>query len=120
MAAKLIVLERLPGKRLGFRVAFWADVPTARQPFYAKAGAVSVYKNATTQENDAIASGAVAELVEDISVDPQGTTNQTITKLKDAAADRLAAFQAEVTAYNPWSNYGTKFDGSTWDNQGVA
>ena len=41
---KIIILETYPGK---ICYAFWADVPLARQPFYAGAGKVSAWKDAT-------------------------------------------------------------------------
>jgi hypothetical protein len=122
MARRAIILENTtadsPGADIEIRVALWADVPVSRQPFYARAGAVSAYRNATNAENTAIASGALAESVQVIPR-PAGTTN---AQLRNAVEQALTAWQAYVTSFNPWARYGSSFDSatSTWTGVTVA
>ena len=51
MAQTIIILDQegLPSD-LNYRVAFWLDVPMARQRFYANAAAVSAFVDATAAE----------------------------------------------------------------------
>lgn len=118
MAARfrIIVMDRLPdfGSQ-SFRVAYWVDVPAARQSFYAKPGAVSAWANAQAADNAAIASGAVVEIVENF-VKPNGT-------LAQAQADLQANWQRHqdaVTNVNRYQRYGTTWDGTTWTAGGVS
>jgi len=116
MAKQIIVLERLPGQRLAFRYALWVNVPAARQSKYTNPTFISAYKDASLAEQTVLQTGAVAEVVEEVSVEP-GTT---VAQIKTLLETRWAAFQTEVTAANPWSNYGTFWDGTAWTNAGVA
>lgn len=120
MARKIIVLEQqgLPSDA-NYRVAYWLDVPVARQPFYANATATSVVigPNATTAgELSAIRSGAVLEVVEVIPR-PVGTT---AAQLRAAAEARWIELQNTLQTQNKWNRYGTSFDGTTWTNATVA
>jgi len=116
MAKRIIILDRVSGPRLAFRFMLWADVPSTRQAKYANPTFASAYKDASLAEQTALQTGAVAELVDEISVEP-GTT---VAQIKTLLETRWAVFQAEVTAENPWSNYGTFWDGAAWTNAGVA
>ncbi len=117
MAKRIILLDRQPGPRLMVKFVMWVDVPAARQSFYAMRQADgSAYKEATAAETVALTTGQMAELVDEISVEP-GTT---IAQVKSQLEARWAAFQAEVNAANPWQNYGTFWDGTAWTNAGVA
>ena len=116
MAKRVIVLERIGGDDRQWRVALWVSPPVARQPFYARDGAVSEWKDAQASDNSAIASGAVVEVLE--TVDVQGL-NQT------QARNRLEGLwnevNAKIQAANPWDRYGTVWDGVTgWANAGAA
>lgn len=118
MAKRAIVLEQQiddGDARPIFRVVLWADVPVARRPFYAQADATSAYRNATQAEIDAIRTGAVVERQMTVSADPP----QTAAQLRALIQDAWTAFQAEITARNPWSRYGTSWDGTTWTAGGV-
>jgi hypothetical protein len=99
-----------------YRYVLWADVPTARQPFYAQAGKVSEWRDATAPDNAALASGAVVEHADTLRVPPGATLAQIKTFLEARHAD----FQADITNNNPWVRYGMTFDGTTWVNGGVA
>ena len=109
---KIIILETEPEK---INYAFWADVPAARQRFYADAAKVSVWKDALAADNTALQNGSVTEFVHHLDIDA-GVTD---------ADRRLAlrrdwqAFQARVNNYNPWDKYGTTFD-TAWAIGGVA
>ncbi len=117
MARKIIILERvnIPSDQ-DFRVAFWLDVPAARQPFHANPAAVSAVKDATQAEVDAIKAGAV---VEETHVVP-ARSNATQAALLAALVTRYNARQAEFTARNPWARYGSFWDGSAWTAVTVA
>lgn len=117
MARLIIVLDRQDmGGDVGFRVAFWANVPAARQSFYADAARTSQVKDATAGELAALRNGSVTERVDVIRF-PTGTTlNQAQTGLVAA----FNAYQSEVNAYNPWNRYGTFWDGTSWTAGGVA
>jgi hypothetical protein len=120
MARKIIVLDQqgLPSDA-NFRVAYWLDVPVARQPFYADAAATSVVigPNGTTAgELSAIRSGAVMEVVEVIPK-PAGTT---AAQLRATAEARFAELQNTLNTQNKWSRYGSSFDGTAWTNVTVA
>lgn len=98
------------------RYVLWADVPPARQPFYAVPDKVSEWKDALPADNSAIASGAVAELVDTLKA-PAGTT---LAQLQAFLEQRHADFQANITNTNLWTRYGMTWNGTTWTLGGVA
>lgn len=110
---RVIILEKR-GDKLHY--AMWADVPAARQPFYADASKVSVWKDALPADNAALQSGAVTERI--ASTDFEAGAGPA--RIKQELETLAGRFQAEVNAYNPWSRYGTAWDGATWTNGGVA
>lgn len=120
MAKRVIILERLPmNGRLAFRYAMWADVPSARQAFYADPNAKSVWTGATAEENAAIASGAVLEQVAEYQ-DRTSLATETIADVRAALQAAWTAFQNQVTnADVKWSRYGTNWDGTTWTAGGA-
>ena len=113
MAKRIIVLDLTGGT---LRAALWADVPVARQPFYAQPGAVSAWKDASGPENAALASGAVAEKV--IAYTP--APGETQAQGRAILIAKWTSWQAYVTATNPWARYGSFYDGSSWTAGGVA
>ena len=110
---RVIVLEQDSTSPLTIRYVMRADVPSARQFFFAllQAGQVSAWLQATSVENTEIQSGAVREKV-DTQIFPSGTT------LAQAEAILLAnwqQWQAFVTADNPCQRYGSIMDATnTW------
>lgn len=116
MAARLkvIVLEQSDART--FRYALWADVPLARQPFYANTSASSVWKDATLSDITALRNGEVVERVDIFSV-PEGTL---IGSVRTHLRALWQAHQDRVTAEARWSRYGTTWDGTTWTAGGVA
>lgn len=120
MARRIIILDRIKmNGRLAFNYALWADVPAARQAFYAVAGAKSVWTGASAEENAAIASGAVLEQVGTYQ-DRTPNASETIADVRAALVVLWTAFQDQVTnADVKWSRYGTSWDGTTWTAAGA-
>ena len=125
MASKrIIVLDRLRNKenQIGdqspqcWNVAFWADVPAARQSFYADATLTSAVRNINASDLTAIQNGSVTEMVMVVQVDKGSTLSQMQIILQDL----WTAYQAKITAYNPWIRYGTFWDGTSWTAGGVS
>lgn len=114
---KIIVLDRYKDGDLAVRACFWLVVPAARQVFYADATKTSEFKNATAQEVQDIKDGKVYEVVESHSV---SGLNITIVEVRAKLIARYNALQASVTSENPWQNYGTSWDGTSWTPAGVA
>lgn len=112
MARKIIILESNPPGQgdIQFRFAMWADVPAARQSRYADATFASAVAGATAGEITALQTGAVVETVREARW-PAGTT---IPNIQAALVTEFNAYQARVTASNPWQRYGTSWDGSIW------
>ena len=108
MPSKLIIiLDRPAGGR--FNYALWADVPLARQPFYAQVGQVSAWTGASAAENTAIAAGQVVERIEGLPLD-----GQTLPQVQAFLIQRQLDFQAEINAVNTWTRYGTFYKDAAW------
>lgn len=95
------------------RYALWADVPVARQPFYAaQAGptAVSSWVDALPTDQTNIQLGRVVEQVEVLRV------TDVSVGVRPYLQAQWAAFQARITNVNPWLRYGSTatFDGTAW------
>ena len=115
MARKIIILDQVGGPA-DFRVAFWLDVPAARQPFYVNANATSEVIGASVAELDAIRTGKVVEAVQQI-LRPNDVGIGALRTLLQAEHARL---QNNLTTVNPWARYGTSWDGATWTPVTVA
>ena len=109
---KIIILETYPGK---ICYAFWADVPLARQPFYADAGKVSAWKDATAADNAALQNGSVVELAGEYPIEEGAGA----ARIQQVLRDLHGKYQARIDAHNPWSRYGTAYD-TAWTAGGVA
>lgn len=105
---RAIILEQTGGGP--YHYALWVDVPVARQPFYAKAGAVSAWTGALAGDITAIQTGAVAERLDTIERLPGETRAQMQTRIET----RWQAWQDEVTNENFWRFHGTTWDGAMW------
>lgn len=118
MARKIIILEKLeaPAGEPRYRYALWADVPSTRWPFFADASKTSPVKDITSQELSDLRAGKFLEKVDDARWD----SARTIAQIQAALQAAHAAYQADVTAYNPFVRYGTFWDGTTWTAGGVA
>lgn len=109
---KIIILDKI-GDKLNY--AMWADVPAARQVFYANAAKVSAWKDALPADNAALQSGAVVEQVR--STDFAGAEN--MPEVRTSLIATWNQFQNEINNVNPWKRYGTTYDGA-WINGGVT
>lgn len=114
---RIIILEHrnIPSD-LDFGYVMWADVPEARQSFYANATATSAYKSASAEELAALQAGSVVELTGALS----SIASRTIQQIQGALIARFNQFQAEITNNNRWVRYGTYWDGSAWTSVTVA
>lgn len=116
---RVIVLEQQNTIPLMFRYLMWADVPSARQPFYAaqQSSMVSAWKDATAGDNTALQNGSVTERV-DVATFLSGTT---LVQAEAVLAANWVAWNAAVQASNPWLRYGSVMDNTnTWTLGGVA
>jgi hypothetical protein len=122
MARKIIILERAgdPASAnfndLHFRYVLWADVPSARQSYFADANKSTLVKDATAGEKSSITSGAILEH-SDITNYPAGTS---VANIKADLINKFNDFQNSVNSFNPFQFYGTFYDGSTWTTGGVS
>ena len=115
MARKIIILQQI-GEPADYRVAFWLDVPAARQAFYANPTAESAVIGATAPEIAAIRAGQVMEVVRDFPRD-NGVTNAQLRSALEAAHTQL---HARLVSNNIWNRYGTSWDGAAWTAVTVA
>ena len=113
-AKRVIILEQLDTRT--YRYALWADVPLARQTYYANPAASSEWKQATAADVAALASGAVVEHVDHFVVEA-GTGLPAVRALLQT---QWQGFQDRITSDNPWVRYGTFWDGATWTAGGVS
>lgn len=107
---RVIVLDQPQGEPDHYRYALWADVPVARQSFYANPNAKSAWAGALAADNTALQNGSVVEDVRDQRVIPGTTLAQVETYLQNRWSD----YQTYITNYNPWLHYGSTWDGTTW------
>jgi hypothetical protein len=116
---RVIVLEQISTAPPTYRYALWADVPVARQAFYAarQAGAVSAWKDASVADNTALQNGSVTERSDTTVMNAGDTLATAQTRLQGI----WTAFQAEITAANPWLRYGSFMDtANSWTGGGVS
>ena len=116
MARKIIIQERLgEPSDFNFKFVLWADVPAARQSFYADVNKTTTVKDALAAELLAIRQGQILEKQNSASF-PAGTTGNQI---KTDLIAKFNQFQSEVNSLNPWQFYGTFWDGTIWTNAGA-
>jgi len=116
---RIIILEQLNAAPITYRYLMWADVPAARQPFYAakQTSMVSAWKDAAAADNTALQNGSVTERVDIATMAPGDTIAAGEARLQAV----WTAFQAEINAANPWVHYGTFMDtSSAWNPVSVA
>ena len=117
MAKTIVILDQPTAGQ--YRVVLRAVPPLSRQPFYAVTNGKSAYRDpdSPTQASDdaSVQSGAITERVMTISV-----AGRSQAQVSQDLQDQLSAFQADVNARNPWSRYGTFFDGAAWTSVTVA
>lgn len=106
----LIILAQPPSSappRTQYNVAFWADVPSDKQSFYAAQNAkyTSQWLGATSTDNTNFQNGSMVEQVITFNAD----STLTITVMGAELVSMQAAYQAAINAYNPWNYYGTTY-----------
>lgn len=106
----IIILDQSNVQANDYRVAFWADVPAARQTYYAAASLTSAWRGATATDNSNLQTGLVTEVVMSIRL-PQGTT---LPQIQSALQAQWQQIQTFVSNNNPWIRYGSTWDGTTW------
>lgn len=119
ISKRVVILEKLGAAPLAYRYLMWADVPAARQPFYAakQATGVSAWKDAAAGDNTALQNGSVTERVAETTMQAADTISTAMTRLQVI----WTAYQAEITAADPWDRYGSFMDTSNaWTAGGVA
>jgi hypothetical protein len=102
---------------LNYRVAFWLDVPVARQSFYANPTATSVVKGISPADLAELRAGLIVEVVEVIP----SVVDTPLASVKQAARQRLTALQQDFNRDNTFNRYGTKWtQASGWVDVVVA
>lgn len=100
-----------------FKFAIWADVPLARQPFYASTSITSAWRNATSGDIANLQNGAVTERIYKFDV----STTDTVATVEAAMAGTAAQVQLDVSNFNPWVFYGSSLSSSgVWTTTGIA
>ena len=107
---RIIVLDQPEGNSLSYNVAFWADVPSARQTYYADPNATSAWKGVLASDLSAIQSGAVVESMISHQLPPGTTMAQVMSYLQV----QWQNYQNQINNYNPWLHYGSTWDGTSW------
>jgi len=110
----VILLDKLDEDT--YRYVLWADVPVARQSFYADTNKSSVWKDATAQDDANLQGGSVVEKLDSVHM----PHNHTLVQLETELQTRWGFYQSSVTANNPWSVYGTQWNGALWSVAGVV
>ena len=117
MARKIIIQNRInEPSDFSFRFVMWADVPAARQPFYADQTKGSSVKDVTAQELQDIKDGKILERSETAEF----IAGTSAAAIRSYLISQFNQFQTEANSRNPWQFYGTFWDGSTWTNAGVS
>ena len=107
---RVIILEQVDTRK--YRFALWADVPPVRQPYFAGRAGKSAYEGVTIAEQQAITSGAVAEVVDAIEA-------TTVAEARTMLQDRWTDFQNRVSDVTMRTRYGTYWDGTQWKAEGT-
>jgi hypothetical protein len=116
---RVIFLAGTPDDPNTWQAALWADVPAARQTFYAdpsplppnQAAKTSAWLGATAADNTNLQNGSVTERVITQRV-PPGTN---ISQVENYLQAVWSNFQDSVNNNNPWVHYGSTWDGTTWN-----
>ena len=95
------------------RAVLWADVPAGNQIAYANPLATSSYENITPTELQALRDGTVSEKTVTFA---QTSGALSLSTAQAAFQTMQADFQAEVTAYAAWQDYGRFWDGTAWQS----
>jgi len=114
----IVILERTSLNPQTVRFIMRADVPAARQPYFADPEKASAFPGISAGDLSALRAGEFIERTDTVS-----TGTLTIAQVGAALVAAQQAFQAAVTAdgeYNPYRFYGSTWDGTAWTLRGVA
>src|SRR5690606_18753055 len=109
---RAVVLRRLnEPSDYTMEVALRAQVPQDRRPFYADGNRVSAWTGEEDQGMiDGLKSGLYTERVIRIEFGSEPSEQEIAQRIQA----EWTAFQAHTTAYNPWTYYGSRWDGTSW------
>jgi hypothetical protein len=114
---RVIFLAGTPDDPNTWQAALWADVPGARQSFYAQPTTyISAWSGATAADNTNLQNGSVVEQVITQRVPPGTSISQIEAYLQSVWQN----YQNSITNNNPWVHYGSTWDGTTWNIVTVA
>jgi hypothetical protein len=114
----IVILERTSINPPTISFVMRADVPVARQPFYADAAKASAYKEIVAANLADLRAGKVLE-----KVDSFGYGGMTLAQIKAELIAKQTDFQAAVTAdaeFNPFKFYGSAWNKTAWVAGGVS
>jgi hypothetical protein len=106
----VVILDQDPSDPNTYNFLMWADVPAARQSFYARPGAVSAWNGAIATDNTALQNGSMVEKITSQRI----PANSTLVQIENFLQQQWSAFQASINSNNPWVRYGSTWDGTTW------
>ena len=107
---RVVILDQTLDDVNTYRFMMWADVPAARQQYYANASAKSAWNGATAADNTNLQNGSVVEQVT-VQRIPAGTG---VAQIENFLQNAWTNFQNNVNNSNPWLRYGSTWDGTNW------
>jgi|SRR5215469_16247050 len=107
---RVVILDQTLDDANTYRFMMWADVPAARQQYYANANAKSAWNGATAADNTNLQTGSVVEQVT-VQRIPGGSS---LAQIENFLQNAWTNFQNNVNNNNPWLRYGSTWDGTTW------
>lgn len=114
---KIIVQDEiLESSDLSINYVLWLSVPAGKEVIYANLDAVSVVKDVTQGELDALKAGQVIEKKRKINLPKEST----ITSIKSALEEIYNSDQSLINSRNTYKYYGSFWDGTTWTLGGIA
>jgi hypothetical protein len=107
---RVIILDQTSDDANTYNCVMWADVPAARQSYYANANAKSAWNGATAADNTNLQTGVMVEQLTVQRVPP----NTPLAQVEAFMAQLWQNYQTQITGNNPWIHYGSTWDGTTW------
>lgn len=115
MTNQAFLIERVSRESpaTAWRAVLWADVPVARQRWYAKPITwTSAYADASPADLAALRAGAMTEKVITLDYAAAITLGEVQTDVRIAAT----RFQQSINNLNLWNRYGSTWSAATGDN----
>lgn len=113
----IVILDRTSVSPQTIRFVMRANVPVARQSYFANAEKTSEFPGISAGDLADLRAGKFIERSDTVS-----TGTLTLAQIGSALVSAQQAFQAKVTAdgeYNPYKFYGSSWDGTAWTLRGV-